>query len=1551
MAINTTSFNNTPQAGDDIYNLTEDQLIALGLIKPSNILSLDVMSNDLGGNAKKLFSVDDGNGNSLNPTDLLQADGLVNGVSAWQCTASGNLVRINNGKIEVDVSCSLSAIKASNINALGVTDAIHDTFVYAIRLANGTLSWATVRINITGNNDGPTASADSTATDEDHGVTIAVLGNDIDPDVSDSLTVTGATITNGALGSVTVNLDSTLTYDPGSAYNHLAAGVCATVQITYGISDGHGGTSSAVATVTITGTNDGPVAVVDTAAGTENQTLTIDVLANDTDVDDGHAFTLNTASAPANKGTASVVGNQVQFNPGTDFDHLAKDVVEHVTLSYEMKDEYGAISTSTVNVTITGTNDGPVAVVDTAAGTENQTLTIDVLANDTDVDDGHAFTLNTASAPANKGTASVVGNQVQFNPGTDFDHLAKDVVEHVTLSYEMKDEYGAISTSTVEVTITGTNDGPIVAASDVTGAVTEQVAPVGNLSDTGTITFTDVDLSDVHSVGAVTASAGALGSLTASVSSDTTGTGLGGVVSWNYSVAASAVEYLGASDSKVESFTFTVSDGNGGTVNRTVDVTIQGTNDGPNIQVVATGTPDAASKTLTETNVGLSIGGTLTVTDADTTDTVNSSVTGVILSGTTGGLTAGDVLTMFSVTPSSGLPANSGDTHNLTWNFNSGGQAFNYLGVAQALTLTYTIQSTDGSATDTQQVSVTINGTNDGPVAGSNTLYVTESTTATFNLSTLLANDSDFDGDSLTITSLAESSGLISNLHLNGDGTFSFDVAATSSNQTGSFTYTLQDSRGATATGTVNFTVRDLDTANGGGEVDTIDISGVTYDASYINTLDDNDDVTTAGVTDTLLGGDGNDTLRAGGGDDVLNGGANDDTLNGGAGNDTYVFGLTDGADTITESSGTDGIVIQSNGAALASLDFSDSNAATTNAGNLVMAFNGQQITVNNQFAGGGNVVETLTFGGGGTFAGYQLGTGAYTLITDDISPRSAASGNNIIVGSSAVETLTGGTGNDLLFGSGANDTLTGGDGNDLLVGGAGTDAMSGGTGDDTYVVDTAESVTELAGEGTDTVASSVTYTLGANVENLIITSSSNGVNGTGNTLDNVITSGAGNNTLNGGAGNDTVSYSTATAGVTVSLASGSNQNTGGAGNDTLSNFENLTGSAFNDTLIGDGNANVLTGGASNDTLNGGAGNDTYVFGLTDGADTITESSGTDGIVIQSNGAALASLDFSDSNAATTNAGNLVMAFNGQQITVNNQFAGGGNVVETLTFGGGGTFAGYQLGTGAYTLITDDISPRSAASGNNIIVGSSAVETLTGGTGNDLLFGSGANDTLTGGDGNDLLVGGAGTDAMSGGTGDDTYVVDTAESVTELAGEGTDTVASSVTYTLGANVENLIITGSGSIDGTGNALANVIAGNGSANTLSGGDGADTLRGGAGNDTLTGGNGGDTFVFDSAPGLGNIDTITDFASGLDTLSLSNGAGLFAAIPTGVMDAGAFDTMGDGVAATAATRVIYDQATGALYYDADGTGAGEAMQFATLGTAVHPSLLHSDIVVGP
>jgi Ca2+-binding RTX toxin-like protein len=237
--------------------------------------------------------------------------------------------------------------------------------------------------------------------------------------------------------------------------------------------------------------------------------------------------------------------------------------------------------------------------------------------------------------------------------------------------------------------------------------------------------------------------------------------------------------------------------------------------------------------------------------------------------------------------------------------------------------------------------------------------------------------------------------------------------------------------------------------------------------------------------------------------------------------------------------------------------------------------------------------------------------------------------------------------------------------------------------------------------------------------------------------------------------------------------------------------------------------------------------------------------------------------------------------------------------------------------------------------------------TLTGtaanGTGNSM------SNFLTGNNSNNNLNGGAGIDTMIGGAGNDTYIVDsTTDVITEADNAGIDTVASSVSFSLAAiaNVENLSLTGATAINGTGNSLNNVITGNSAANNLSGdagndslngSAGIDTLIGGAGNDTLTGGLGADAFRFDSPLNSGtNLDSITDFSiiQG-DTIQLYRN--IFTAFTTpGTLAASAFVV---GAAATNATqRILYNSASGLLSYDSDGTGAIDAIGFATLSSGL-------------
>lgn len=300
---------------------------------------------------------------------------------------------------------------------------------------------------------------------------------------------------------------------------------------------------------------------------------------------------------------------------------------------------------------------------------------------------------------------------------------------------------------------------------------------------------------------------------------------------------------------------------------------------------------------------------------------------------------------------------------------------------------------------------------------------------------------------------------------------------------------------------------------------------------------------------ETLTGRSGNDVIDGKSGNDVLIGNGGNDRLIGGIGNDTMSGGAGD--DTYVVDSATD--------------------------------------LVNENAGEGTDAVESSVT--------WVLGTNVEKLT---------------LTGTAAIN----GTGNALdnvLTGNSAANTLTGNAGHDVLDGLAGADTMKGGTGDDTYYVDNASDVvTELAGEGSDTVLSTLTHTLAANVENLRL-NATGAINATGNTLDNILYAGAGNNILNGLGGLDTASYLYAGSAVTVSLASTSAQATGGSGSDTLQNIENLTGSGFNDTLTGSAVANVLDGGAGNDALTGGAGNDTYRMGRGQGSDTITENDATAG--------------------------------------------------------------------------------------------------------------------------------------------------------------------------------------------------------------------------------------------------------------------------------------------------------------------------------------------------
>lgn len=548
---------------------------------------------------------------------------------------------------------------------------------------------------------------------------------------------------------------------------------------------------------------------------------------------------------------------------------------------------------------------------------------------------------------------------------------------------------------------------------------------------------------------------------------------------------------------------------------------------------------------------------------------------------------------------------------------------------------------------------------------------------------------------------------------------------------------------------------------------------------------------------DRLFGADGNDLLFGGAGNDYLSGGRGGDYMDGGFGNDTYL--VDDLLDRVIEIGDYDG-----------GTDTVISSLTMTLAAN----------------------VENLTLA---ATAGAIDGTGNAL--------------NNRIEGNGFANTLKGGDGNDQLFGMA---------GNDVLDGGAGLNVMSGGVGDDLYIVeDAGDTLVEAAGQGNDTVQSSIGYTLGDNVENLVLAATAGAIDGSGNALDNVIRGNGSNNALFGGAGDDTLDgglgadhlsggsgddrYEVDDAGDTVVEDANQGDDTVRAsiGYTLADNVENLilnesagpiegTGNGLDNTIVGNAFANILSGGDGNDRLFGMAGDD-QLFGMAgndvlDGGTGVNFMAGGDG----------------DDLYIVEHAGDALVETAGQ---------GNDSVQSSI---------GYTLGDNVENLVL-------AASAGAI-----------DGSGNAL------DNTLTGNAADNVLDGGPGADTMRGGLGDDHYVVDQArDAVMELAGEGNDTVHASSSYILSDNVENLVLDPSqSSIDGTGNALGNVIQGNAGSNALAGGAGDDTLTGLGGNDVLdggadsdhmAGGSGDDQYVVDNSG-----DTVVEDANqGIDTVRSSIG----------------------------------------------------------------------------
>ena len=675
------------------------------------------------------------------------------------------------------------------------------TFSYTVVDNNGGSDSANVTVQVSDTNFAPTALDDSASTSEGSAVVVDVLANDSDPD-ADPLTVA---IQNTPGNGTAAVIASGIRYTPNAGFD-------GTDTFTYLVTDSGGLSDTATVTITVSNVNIAPLATDDSASTTEGAAVTINVLANDTDAD-GESLTIDSVEPP-DDGTAVIQGNAIVYTPDAGFSGVDEFL-------YEVIDGSGATASALVTVTVSSVNQPPLAVDDNVSTEQDDPVSFMPLANDSDPD-GDSISIVSATQPTS-GTSEIMADKLIYRPNAGFSGTD-------SFTYTIEDSNGASATATVNLSVSSTNVAPV--AADDTASTAEDTAVtidvVANDTDTNGDTLTVTTVTDPAS-GSVavlgnqvvytpdasfsgsdtfdyTVDDGNSGSDTASVTvnvvagnenpvavadaattdqnspvvidvlandtdADTgdtlTITAVNTPANGTAAVVTGGVEYTPAVDfSGDDTFTYVIDDGNSGTDTGTVTVTVNA--------VVPVNTPPVAAddSAITDEDVSVLIDVLGNDLDDDSGTTLVLSGVGAATNGTTA-VVAGEV----EYTPAADF---------------SGTDSFDY-----------TIEDGDGGVA-TGQVSVEVNPVNDDPVATDDAVVITQDSTGV--LIDVLANDSDVDGDTLTIDSVTAPA----------NGTVVIAATGIEYSPNAGFTgqdtfgYTAIDGAGASADATVSVTVDPL---------------------------------------------------------------------------------------------------------------------------------------------------------------------------------------------------------------------------------------------------------------------------------------------------------------------------------------------------------------------------------------------------------------------------------------------------------------------------------------------------------------------------------------------------------------------------------------------------------------------------------------------------------------------------------------------------------------------------------------------------------------------